>query len=256
MDKSLSYLMLAGLLAGAACSPATQDLGNSNRDLATPDGGSPADPTTPTAPVPEAGSDVGDSEPVPGAKRVFVTSLTYTGDLASEGKAATGLLGADNICNEHAKAANLGGNWVAWVSTSTEDAIDRVPDVGPWYFVDRTTKVFPSKFYIKDGPLVPLVIDERGLTLEGPGLSRLYVWTGTDNSGRHDVRPRYYAQGVSFPIDGCSDWTSAASGSTGGVHARASYGQASTATWTDSGTGYDGSSTDCSQRLHLHCFEK
>lgn len=208
----------------------------------------PDDPSTPDASLAEDGA-----TPVPGAKRVFVTSLTFTGDLAREGKGATGLEGADNLCGAHATAANLGGTWVAWISSSAENAIDRIPDVGPWYFVDRTTKVFASKFYIKQGPLVPLMKDERGVNVTSE-----FVWTGTDNRGQYDVRPRYYAQGVSFPISGCSDWTSSATGSVGGVHARASYGRASAIAdrWTDNGTGYDGSSTDCNQQLRLYCFEK
>lgn len=259
ISRTFSLIAVACLFStGVAACANDEDLGQrpGNDGGPTPSGdssttgasdGGPTTPTAPDGPVAEGGT-----SPVPGAKRVFVTSLTYTGNLAGEGKAATGLQGADNLCASHAAAANLGGTWVAWLSSSTENAIDRVPDVGPWYFVDRTTKVFESKFYIKEGPRVPLARDERGKTVASS-----YVWTGTDNRGQYDVRPRYYAQGASFPISGCTDWTSAGSGSVGGVHARAAYGLASqTLAWTEAGTGYDDSSADCSQQLRLYCFEK
>jgi hypothetical protein len=49
---------------------------------------------------------------------VFVTSTTQTGNLG-------GLSGADQICNDRAVAAGLTGNYLAWLSTSSMDAIDR-----------------------------------------------------------------------------------------------------------------------------------
>ena len=44
-------------------------------------------------------------------KRVFVTSTRYSGNLQAEGAGATGVEGADNICNQH--GASLGGVWRA-----------------------------------------------------------------------------------------------------------------------------------------------
>ncbi|MBK6533684.1 MAG: hypothetical protein IPF99_30085 [Deltaproteobacteria bacterium] len=49
----------------------------------------------------------------PGSYRVFVTSTLQTpGGLG-------GLAGADRVCQTRANAANLGGTWMAWVSTRT-----------------------------------------------------------------------------------------------------------------------------------------
>lgn len=49
-------------------------------------------------------------------KLVFTTSTGYTGDLMTEGGGASGLEGADNICNMHAANAGLPGTYTAWVS--------------------------------------------------------------------------------------------------------------------------------------------
>ncbi len=72
--------------------------------------------------------------------RVFVTATTYAPQ--SLGGGATGFAGADGFGANAAAAASLGGKWVAWLSTSSTDAIDRVTGDGPWYLVDRKTLVF------------------------------------------------------------------------------------------------------------------
>jgi len=53
--------------------------------------------------------------------RVFVTSSSWNGNLG-------GLSGAGAKCQQAADAAGLGGTWVAWLSDSTYDAKDRIPD--------------------------------------------------------------------------------------------------------------------------------
>ena len=59
-------------------------------------------------------------------KTVFVTSTEHTGDLKTEGVGATGLEGADNICNLRAQEAGLPGTYTAWLSDSSTVAKDRV----------------------------------------------------------------------------------------------------------------------------------
>ncbi len=64
----------------------------------------------------------------PSSKRIFVTSTLYSGNLG-------GLSGADAKCLTAAQSVNLPGTWKAWLSSSTINAIDRIAEVGPWYFV-------------------------------------------------------------------------------------------------------------------------
>lgn len=111
-----------------------------------------------------------------GVKRVFVTSKTYSGNLLTEGGGASGLAGADNLCNQ--LGATLGGTWVAWLSEGAS-AFDRVTGQGPWYRVDGTTLVFPDREALKGLPLVPISTDELGLTHN----TDLQAWTGTDVGG-------------------------------------------------------------------------
>lgn len=256
MRNSLLYATLTALSTVAACSAASQDLRSNDKNGATADNGSSTEPT-PMTPAPTQPGDAGAAQadapgPTPNssAKRIFVTSLSYTADLASEGSAATGLLGADSLCNEHAKQASLGGNWVAWLSTSTEDAIDRIADVGPWYLVDRLTKVFPSKFQIPAGPLVHIDVDELGKHVSGE-----MVWTGTDSHGHYDISTRHdpsitITSGNNIVLNGCANWTSAANG----------WNDWAATGWTSSlwtGASWDLDSADpCYAHHRLYCFEK
>jgi len=58
---------------------------------------------------------------------VFVTSTVQTGNLKTVGAGATGLEGANNICNARATAAGLPGTYTAWLSiTGGVAAKDRV----------------------------------------------------------------------------------------------------------------------------------
>lgn len=73
-----------------------------------------------------------------GPKTVFLTSNTYNADLKSAGGALTGLRGADEICQAAAENGNVPpGTYIAWLSTSTKDAIDRLPDNFAGYMMPR-----------------------------------------------------------------------------------------------------------------------
>lgn len=102
--KYSSYAVVLTLLATISCSAGSQDLGENN------DGGN---------------SNEGTNGPS-GAKRVFVTSATYDGNLG-------GLEGADAKCALAAESANLGGRWKALLSSSTVYELDRMDPVGPWF---------------------------------------------------------------------------------------------------------------------------
>lgn len=109
------------------------------------------------------------------SKRVFVTSTTYSGNLG-------GVAGADAKCQLHADAAALGGTWKAWISSGSVNAIDRIADVGPWYLVDRMTKVFNNKANLQTTPEFAIWADETGGAPSWSGMSS--PWSGSDEAGR------------------------------------------------------------------------
>lgn len=248
-ELALRWMAPVALAAAAACVPA-EGLRDATEDGHPPatDPGAPAATAAPAAsprsPPRDAGTDAPRGPvPVANAKRVFVTSARYRADFASRG-GGDGLAGADAACTDLAHAAGLGGAWVAWLSTSHADAIDRVPDVGPWYLADRLTLVFPSKAAIAAGPLAAIDQDERGTAV-----GAVLVWTSTDASGHYDVATRTY-QDQSIALDGCADWTSSsstgwASGGWTSIRAR----------WTGDKAAID-AADPCSASDALYCFEK
>jgi hypothetical protein len=104
--------------------------------------------------------------PVPPAngKRAFVTSELRTGNLG-------GVTGADALCNSLAAGASLGGSWKAFLATAGVDGKTRLNDVGPWYDVDRTHKLFNNKAEFRIGAQA-VIRTETGATVTGN------AWTG------------------------------------------------------------------------------
>lgn len=152
---------------------------------------------------------------------VFVTSTTTTGDL-------DGAVGADDLCDAAASDAGLGGSFRAWVSTSNEDAIDRVIGVGPWLDVDGAT-IFGGRTDLAGTPQTGLWLDENGAFVASEN-----VWTGTTFDGTYDE------------LDGaCGNWVSGAMEELGAI---GQVGRSDGSAWTDF------SATTCDQRAHLICF--
>ncbi len=227
MKLGSSFLVLA-LVTLSACSAGTQQLGSTDADGGV-DAGKGGDGTD-RAP---SGFDDGpaDTSPPTDHKRIFMTSTTYTGDLG-------GVEGADAKCALVADGANLGGTWKAWISSSTVNAIDRIDDVGPWYLVGGTNKVFNNKSNLGTTPLNLVSQDENGRKLEfayttacGGGSTFLALaWSGTD-----------HGEWTGFPV--CEDWTSSSTGSL-------SQGGALSHEWEACVV------SPCSTKLHLICLEQ
>ena len=166
-----------------------------------------------------------DARPV---RRVFATAASY------DGAEVGGLAGGDVKCNHAALAGDLGGTWVAWLSDSSNDAIDRIPDVGPWFLVNGYTLVFPGKAQLAANPMAHLAMDEYGDVLDQDGQGR-YVWTGTAEGGTRSEH--------------CADWSDGTidrSGTVGDVRA------------IDRGwTAVDAVEQEsCGLWHHLYCFEQ
>lgn len=160
-------------------------------------------------------------------KRVFVSSSTSTGDFKAFGDTTdgNGLNGANAFCAQAAADAGLGGRWVAWLSVTGNDALNRIVDVAPWYLVDETTRVFDTHAQLASQANVPVNMDENGDTVSGR------AWTGTTLLGTaHSAR--------------CDEWKN------DGTQLGA---------WGDIGNAFDWSykNTDwCSTTAHLYCFEQ
>ena len=203
--------------------------------------GSVCDETTDTCkPLLDAGPDDDATDPdadsggpdVPGdagstRKRVFVTSGLFNGNLG-------GVSGADIKCNDAATGADLGGEWIAWVSTADELIVDRLNDVGPWYLVDGQTLVADNKGQLTAPDREPELHHAIDMTEAGGALSSGLVWTGTK------------ADGTLLPSR-CSEWLSSspapAYGYTGNLDQANRY-------WTDNLSG------GCNTQARLYCFEQ
>jgi hypothetical protein len=106
------------------------------------------------------------------ANLVFVTSKPIApGILGGPG-------GADAFCNNLATQAGLAGTYVAWISTTTTDAIDRLAGARGWQrtdgmpFADRPADIVAGRI------LYPPRLDEHGLPNDSD------VATATNGSGR------------------------------------------------------------------------
>ncbi|MCH8824424.1 MAG: FG-GAP repeat protein, partial [Planctomycetes bacterium] len=160
----------------------------------------------------------------PPATRVFVTSTTTDADLG-------GIAGADATCNGLASTAGLGGSWVAWLSTTTLDAVDRLtPGSGPFVRAVDGTKIANDIADLTDSSLDVAIEDDEN----GTDVGFRPVWTATA------------ADGLYTGTGDCNGWTSNSS------TFRAMTGNASrsTSSWTTIRTD------DCDlSSARLYCFE-
>ncbi|MBV8762123.1 MAG: DUF1554 domain-containing protein [Deltaproteobacteria bacterium] len=169
--------------------------------------------------------DAGVPDAAPTYKRVFVAAAQHDGNFG-------GLAGADAICTAAANAAHLGGGpWVAWLSTSTTNAIARLTSDGPWNLVDGTP-VFATKAAIPMHPANAIDLDAHG----GQPSGAENIWTGTLEDGTVSAYT-------------CNDWTSNSSNATGSTGMRV----AVDATWT-AASNYNVTCNDA--LLRLYCFEQ
>lgn len=164
---------------------------------------------------------------------VFITSAIGSGDLSTWAGAAgeSGLAAGDAICASAAAAAHLPepSSFVAWLSTSSTDARDRVTSNGPFRRLDAYI-VANDATDLTDGSLdTSIHVDEHGNYLNGTP----EVATGT------------LADGTASGVD-CLNWASAdvSDDHTGG---RPNY--ARLPEWTEFSL-----SVACSNTRRLYCF--
>ncbi len=157
------------------------------------------------------------------AKRVFITTTSYTGSLG-------GLVGANDKCQLRADTANLGGSWKAWLSTNAgSPATTFVQHPGPYALLDGT-KIADNWADLTDGGL-DAGISRTEFNSFVPTQS-VRIWTGTHVNGQGS-------------LNNCTNFTNGASqavGETGLVGFTSS-------AWTVGGDS-------CNQSWRLYCFEQ
>ena len=142
----------------------------------------------------------------------FVTSLAAvrreSGNENGFGGDLGGLTGADEICRKIAEVSMPGSGakgWRAFLSTSTENAIDRI-GMGPWY--DRTGRVVAMDI---DGLLNERPDGDASIIEDLPNEEGVpnQAGTGTGDDDNHDTITGSNSQGEWDGGPTCDDWTSA-----------------------------------------------
>jgi hypothetical protein len=184
-----------------------------------------------------SGNDMNAASEMGVGHRVFVSSLNFSGNFG-------GLSGADSQCVTLAGVAGIGGQWVAWMSDTTNDAIDRVKnDIGPWFRLDGTL-VFANKEQMKMFPSAPIDVDENKLVTHAEG-----VWTGTLVGGL-SATSAPPTDGGPFSAN-CEQWfTSGMNDTPPGPFGRSGSVDFKDKSWTDQ------LQVSCAQLQRIYCIEQ
>jgi hypothetical protein len=129
----------------------------------------------------------------------FVTSVN-----PGQGADLGGVEGADAYCSQLAEAAGVTGKtWRAYLSTSTENAKDRIGD-GPWYnAAGEEIAATIGALHSADNRIGKAsALDETGAEVNGRG----------DDPNRHDILTGSLSDGTAAEQT-CEDWTASGEGS-------------------------------------------
>ncbi len=173
------------------------------------------------------------------AALAFTTSASGNGDLSSwpDAGGQTGLDAGDAICRAVAARAALPApdSFVAWLSSSTIDARDRLVDPGPgiaFKRLDGFTVATSKADLIDNSNAAPFNVDEHGRYFATDS----YSWTGTFGDGTGDrIVPA-----------NCNDWSSTAPEA--GQADLGDLASAGSTDWTFEVNDY------CSASYHLMCL--
>ncbi len=161
-------------------------------------------------------------------RKVFVTNASYGGRFSSGG--LSGLSVVDNTCQSTADGLSLGGQWKAWVSSSTSSVSSRfTKSNAPYQLLDGTTIANNWSDLVSGTLRHAINLDENGNLIS----SSAHVWTGTAADG-------------SSTNYNCTNWTSNSSnGSLGDPNV-------ATSNWTALSGNYLCAGSDD----HLYCFQQ
>ena len=162
----------------------------------------------------------------PTAKRVFVTSGGYQGNLG-------GLTGAGTICDTEANNAGLvGTSWTAWLSTSSVNARDRITPASEYRLVDNTV-VANGIGDLTDGTIDHAIDKDASGTIVTSGFP--YAWTATSLGGNWSGSAH------------CDNWTN---------NTNSQFPTLGSWTAVDDRWTASGASSNCLGFRHLYCFEQ
>jgi hypothetical protein len=133
-------------------------------------------------------------------------SMSFFVTSANPGQGADfgGIAGADAHCTSLAEAAGITGkSWRAYLSTSSENARDRI-GTGPWVNAAGVEIAASVEALHGDANAIgkETALDERGNVVNGRG----------DTPNRHDILTGSLADGTAAEAT-CEDWTSSGDGS-------------------------------------------
>lgn len=127
------------------------------------------------------------------------TSFFVTSAGPGSGGDLGGLAGADAHCSSLAEAAGITGKtWRAYLSTSTENARDRIGS-GPWVNAKGVSiAASVEALHGENGLTKETALDETGAPVNGRG----------DSPNRHDILTGSLPDGTVAAGQTCEDWTS------------------------------------------------
>ncbi|MBS2015297.1 MAG: hypothetical protein JST00_20590 [Deltaproteobacteria bacterium] len=235
--RATSFVGLAGmaLAASTACGQLlgideldVRDAGSSSIDASQ---GSPADSSAADG---SDGStvaiDAADADAAPTAKRVFVTTDRFRGDMG-------GLAGVDAKCKAAATRAGLTGTWIAWTSAGGATAIDRIVHAGRYERLDGIP-IALTKAQLSSGVLLaPINRTEQNALADGD----IKVWTGTRADGGAFLN--------------CQEW-SRADNVVVGILGTTGEWSAASSRWTDDNGQPALVGRACDYEARVYCFER
>ncbi len=153
---------------------------------------------------------------------VFLSSASMAGDTVG------GPVGADGLCQRLAEKSGYSASFVAWISDSMSNAIDRLDAGGPWFLTDptRDAMAFPTKAAIPQGPQTPITSTE-----DGSASTPTLVWTGTRDTGQVSIAT-------------CMDWKS-----------HQPFDQGTVGSIADAGFWTNATTANCDFKLPIYCFQ-
>lgn len=175
--------------------------------------------------------------------RVFVTNMDFAGGLYDVTGSVRGVSGGDAICRERAAAANLGGNWRAWLADSTLASApynkfltyhDNGGDQYAFRLLDGSI-IADNYTDLLDGSLKhPINITEFGMT------KNAFVWTNTTAKGSMG------GVMINGSSQHCNNWQ---------TNSQTVYGNTGNSGRVDGGWT-EGSSQNCKVKAALYCFDQ
>jgi len=159
------------------------------------------------------------------SRTVFITAGQYSANFG-------GALGADDICQDAADDAGLGGTFRAWVSDSATTPLDRFDHEGGAYQLLNGTVIANDWDDLVDGNIAAAI----GITELGSAINpaTTTVATATDANGDRQE----------FNGD-CLDWSTNSMNQTAGIG-----NEENTVSWSSSGAVF------CNTPMSLYCFEQ